>query len=93
MSKSFDMELFLVSVLSGSQATRRRHLKQSAAIQNAIFQRWKLANPWTWRVKQLLWFMNNALIGRSPATRYRYWLTIKLIALKLEKKFHRCSHP
>jgi len=34
MSKPFDMELFLAGVLTGSHATRQRHLRQAKIIRN-----------------------------------------------------------
>ena len=40
MSTAFDMELFLSGVLTGSHATRKRHLQQAKAIQIAIAERW-----------------------------------------------------
>jgi len=39
MSKPFDMELFLAGVLTGSQATRKRHLRQAKIIQAEIAER------------------------------------------------------
>lgn len=46
MSKPFDMELFLSGVLSGSHATRQRHIRQAKIIQAEIAERWKLETPW-----------------------------------------------
>ncbi|RJX76301.1 hypothetical protein D3M70_23450 [Pseudomonas sp. LS-2] len=53
MSKPFDMELFLGGVLTGSHATRQRHLRQAKAIQTAIANRWQRDNPWTSRLGNL----------------------------------------
>lgn len=69
MSKPFDMELFLVGVLSGSHATRRRHFRQSGAIKVAIAKRWQRETPRTWQRNHLIWFLDNFLAGRSDATR------------------------
>ncbi|SFP05573.1 hypothetical protein SAMN03159304_05891 [Pseudomonas sp. NFACC24-1] len=41
MIKQFDMELFMAAVLTGSYATRKRHLRQAKIIQAAIADRWK----------------------------------------------------
>lgn len=46
MSKPFDMELFLAGVLTGSHATRQRHLRQAKLIQTEISERWQLETPW-----------------------------------------------
>lgn len=45
MSKPFDMELFLTSVLTGSHATRQRHLRQANTIQKTIAERWQREDP------------------------------------------------
>lgn len=45
MSKRFDMELFLAGVLSGSHATRQRHVRQAKIIQAEIAQRWQRESP------------------------------------------------
>ena len=83
MSKSFDMELFLAGVLIGSQATRQRHVRQAKIIQVAIAERWHRENPWTWKKKHVVWFLEHLLSERSEATRYYYLLTIRLLARRL----------
>jgi len=45
MTKPFDMELFLGGVLTGSQATRKRHLRQATIIHAAIAERWQRKKP------------------------------------------------
>ncbi|QHC87531.1 hypothetical protein PchlR47_04070 [Pseudomonas chlororaphis] len=41
--KPFDVELFLAAVLTGSQATRFRHLKRAKVIQAERAERWQPA--------------------------------------------------
>lgn len=85
MSKSFDMELFLESVLTGSHTTRERHLRQAKAIQSAISNRWHRNNPRTWQQKHLAWFLDHHVNQRAVSTRYYYLLTIYLLTLRLGK--------
>lgn len=87
MSKAFDMELFLAGILTGSLATRKRHIRQAKVIQTAIADRWKIRNPWKWKQKHLVWFVRHRIGTRSDATKYYCWLTIQLIALKLDKEW------
>jgi hypothetical protein len=87
MNKPFDIELFLTGVISGSTATRRRHLRQAKKIQAAIFERWQRDNPWTWQRKHLEWFLNHHMQRYSEATLYYYRLTLKMIILRLEKSW------
>ena len=83
MSKPFDMELFLTGVLSGSHATRQRHLRQAKVIQADIAERWQRETPWGWQRKHLDWFLRSDLELRSDDTRYYYLLTVKLITRRL----------
>ncbi|WP_095144556.1 hypothetical protein [Pseudomonas sp. Irchel s3b6] len=85
MSKPFDMELFLAGVLTGSHATRQRHLRQAKAIQAAMSNRWHRDNPWTWQRKHFNWFLNHHIRERSKATQYRYRLTLEIISSRTEK--------
>jgi hypothetical protein len=87
MSKPFDMELFLASVLTGSHATRERHLRQAKAIQAAISNRWHKDNPWAWQQKHLAWFLNHHVNSYAESTRYYYLLTIHLLTLRLGKSW------
>lgn len=84
MSKPFDMEQFLAAVLTGSHATRQRHLRQAKIIQPEIAERWQRETPWAWQQKHLVWFLEHRLAERSEATRYYYLLTIRLLAQRLE---------
>ena len=85
MSKPFDMELFLSAVLTGSYATRQRHLRQAKLIQSEISERWQLETPWGWRRKHVAWFLEHRLVRRCEATRYYYLLTVRLLVRRLEK--------
>ena len=84
MSKSFDMELFLAGMLTGSHATRQRHLRQAKVIQAAIAERWHQETPWAWQRKHIAWFLDHRLRKRSDATRYYYVLTARLLTRRLE---------
>ncbi|QHA80831.1 hypothetical protein E3Z27_03655 [Pseudomonas mediterranea] len=84
MTKAFDMEVFLGGVLTGSHATRQRHLRQAKIIHAAIAERWQRETPWGWKRKHLAWFLKHRLKQRSEETRYYYLLTLRLITRRLE---------
>ena len=84
MTKPFDMELFLTGVLTGSHATRQRHLRQAESIQAAIAERWQIETPWGWKRKHLAWFLKHRVKHRGEGTRYYYLLTVRLITRRLE---------
>lgn len=85
MSKPFDMELFLAGMLTGSHATRQRHLRQAKIIQAGITERWQRETPWAWQRKHVAWFLEHCLGRSSEATRYYYLLTVRLLAHRLQK--------
>ncbi|MFJ4431465.1 hypothetical protein ACIPZG_10915 [Pseudomonas sp. NPDC089395] len=87
MSKPFDMELFLAGVLTGSYATRQRHLRQAKLIQSEILERWQLETPWAWQRKHVAWLLVYRLGKRSEATRYYYVLTARLLARRLGRSW------
>lgn len=87
MKKAFDMELFLAAVLTGSYATRQRHMRQAKLIQAEIFGRWSLETPWAWKRKHVAWFLEYRLARRCKATRYYYLLTARLLARRLGRSW------
>ena len=87
MNTVFDMDLFLTGVLTGSHATRQRHLRQAKAIQTAIAEHWQRDNPWTWQRKHLAWFLNHHLKQNTQSTSYYYLLTMQLVTRRLGKSW------
>jgi hypothetical protein len=87
MSKPFDMELFLAGVLTGSHATRKRHLRQAKTIQAAICDRWNRDSPWGWQRKHFVWFLNHCVSQHAGSTRYYYLLTLRLLTNRLGKSW------
>jgi hypothetical protein len=85
MSKPFDMELFLAGVLTGSHATRQRHVRQAKIIQAEIAERWLRETPWAWQRKHVAWFLKHRLVHHSEATQYYYLLTVRLLSRRLQK--------
>lgn len=85
MRKIFDIELFLAGVLTGAHDTRVRHIQQAKLIQAAISKRWQRDNPWTWRRKHLVWFLEEQKNSHATSTRYHYLLTVNLLTLRLGK--------
>ena len=83
--QSFDMELFLSAVLTGSHETRQRHIRQAKIIQAEISERWHRQTPWAWQKKHVNWFLEHRLNRRREATRYYYLLTVRLLVRRLEK--------
>ncbi|MEK2611094.1 hypothetical protein WLF18_18460 [Pseudomonas shirazensis] len=87
MIMSFDMEVFMTGVLTGSHATRQRHVRQAKIIQAEIAARWQRETPWVWQRKHVAWFLDHRMSQRSEATRYYYVLTVRLLARRLEKSW------
>ncbi|MDD2008650.1 hypothetical protein NPS38_05460 [Pseudomonas putida] len=85
MRETFNIELFLSGVLTGSKATQHRHLQQARIMQAAIQQRWQRDNPWTWQAKHIRWFLAKYLQDHSVSTRYYYQRTIQLIRKRMDR--------
>ncbi len=85
MTKPFDMEIFLEGTLTGSHATRQRHLRQAKNMQAAISRRWQRDNPWRWQPKHINWFLKLYSEKHSRASTYYYQLTANLIKDRLKK--------
>jgi len=73
----------MASVLTGSHATRKRHLRQAKAIQAAIANRWHRENPWTWQQKHLEWFLTMQTHQNAQTTRSYYLRTARLVVARL----------
>lgn len=84
MTKTFDMAAFLSGALTGSYATRQRHLRQARITQAAVANRWQKDTPWCWKRKHLDWFLQHCLTQRSNSTKYYYLLTVRIITGRLE---------
>ncbi len=82
---SMCMKAFLGGVLSGSPETKKRHIMQATCIQQAIAERCQRDNPKQWKLKHIHWFLDVHLKDSSPETRYRYWLTMRVIFLRIGK--------
>lgn len=82
---SICMKAFLGGVLRGSAHTKNRHIMQATCIQQAIAERWQRHHPEQWRLKHIHWFLDIHLKNSSQETRYRYWLTLQVILVRLGK--------
>ncbi len=75
----------LVRRLPGSRrGTVRAHVERAGRIGEAIWRRWQVG-PYQWRAKHVRWFLTTQTDSLSPSTRYRYWLTIRALAVALER--------
>lgn len=79
------MKTFLGGVLSGSPETKKRHIMQATSIQQVIAKRWQRNHPEQWKLKDIHWFLDVHLKNSSQETRYRYWLTLRVIFLRIGK--------
>nr|WP_244655851.1 MULTISPECIES: hypothetical protein [unclassified Pseudomonas] len=83
--RGFRYGISLTGILTGAHTTRRRHLRQANAIQEAISDRWHRNKPWTWQQKHLAWFLSCHVGRHANSTNYYYRLTVNLIILRLGK--------
>ncbi len=75
----------LVKRLPGSKrGTVRHHLVRAAYIGATIWRRWHVG-PFQWQVKHVHWYMTEKTKEYVSSTRYRHWLTVRLLILALDK--------
>ena len=54
------------------------HLARAEGIASRIWRRWQVG-PYRWRVKHLRWYLTHVSQTLSPTTRYRHWLTVRVL--------------
>ncbi len=73
----------LVRRLPGSRrGSVRAHLQRAGLIAETIWRRWQLG-PYQWQVKHLRWYLVEKMQHLTSGTRYRHWLTVRLLVLAL----------
>ena len=76
----------LVRRLPGPRRTTvRAHLRRAERIAESIYRRWHIG-PHQWQVKHVRWYLEHATRDLKPNTRYRHWLTIRLLGMALGKE-------
>jgi hypothetical protein len=74
----------LANRLPGSRrGTVRQHLARSGYIAQTIWRRWHVG-PYQWQLKHLRWYLVERTNEHASGTRYRHWLTVRLLILALD---------
>jgi hypothetical protein len=74
----------LAKRLPGSRrGTVRHHLVRAGHIATTVWRRWHVG-PEQWRLKHLRWYLVERTGQCSNGTRYRHWLTVRLLIISLE---------
>jgi len=75
----------LANRLPGSRrGAVRQHLARSGHIAQTIWRRWHVG-PHQWRLKHLRWYLAVRTGEYTSGTRYRHWLTVRLLILALDR--------
>jgi hypothetical protein len=69
----------------------RRHIERAAAIAQVIYRRWQ-TGPYQWQAKHIRWYLEHGTQELTPSTRYRHWLTIRLLMISLDKEANWQHH-
>ena len=73
----------LVRRLPGSRrGTVRAHLQRAELIAETIWRRWQVG-PYQWQIKHLRWYLVEKTKHLTPGTRYRHWLTVRVLVFAL----------
>ena len=78
-------EALLIRRLPGARGTTvRAHLHRARVIASDVYRRWQLG-PYQWRVKHLRWYLEHRTNRFERSARYRYWLTVRVLVIALDK--------
>jgi hypothetical protein len=76
----------LVRRLPGSRrGTVRAHLQRAELIAEIVWRRWQVG-PRQWQVKHLRWYLMERTNHYTPGTRYRHWLTVRVLVYALGRE-------
>lgn len=76
----------LVHRLPGPRGTTvQGHLGRARLVGEALYRQWRVG-PYQWRLKHLRHYLEHRTARLEPATRYRYWLTVRLLVLALKRE-------
>ena len=71
--------------LPGSRrGTVPQHLARSERIAKTIWRRWQVG-PYQWQLKHVRWYLVEKTSHCVSGTRYRYWLTVRLLIFALDR--------
>ena len=80
-----EAEALLVRRLPGARRTTvQAHLHRARAIAADVYRRWQIG-PYQWQVKHLRWYLEQRTNRFEPSARYRYWLTVRVLVIALDK--------
>ncbi|PCH64453.1 MAG: hypothetical protein COC09_02390 [Gammaproteobacteria bacterium] len=80
------MEHLLSRKLTGNRHTKvKEHTRRAKRIAAIIWTQFQVG-PYQYQIKHLHWYLHSQTKHLKPATRYRYWLTIKNILKALNKE-------
>jgi len=66
------------------RGTVRQHLARSQRIAELVWRRWHVG-PGQWRLKHVRWYLLTRTAHLGSGTRYRHWLTVRLLIMALDK--------
>lgn len=73
----------LARTLPGSRrGTVAAHLARASHIGAVIWRRWQVG-PYRWQSKHLRWYLETQTAHHAPSTRYRHWLTCRVLVESL----------
>ena len=82
---AWQAQALLLRRLPGPRATTvREHLERARQIGRSLYRRWQIG-PYQWRVKHVRHYLEHQTGGFEPSTRYRHWLTTRLLCLALQR--------
>ena len=80
------MRHLLGKKITGRRGTRvREHTKRALTIAEVLYRKFQVG-PYQYKLKHLLWYIEIYKKDLATNTRYRHWLTIRIIVSALDKQ-------
>lgn len=67
----------------GSRGGVAQHIRRGERLAAMIADHWRIERPEQWRAKHARWVIEHGLTDVSPATRYHYYRTLRVIAASM----------
>ena len=80
------MRHLLGKKITGRRGTRvKEHTKRALTIADVLYRQFQVG-PYQYKLKHLLWYIEVYKKDLAPNSRYRHWLTIRIIVSALDKQ-------
>ena len=80
------MRHLLGKKITGRRGTRvKEHTKRALTIADVLYRQFQVG-PYQYRVHHLLWYLKTHIQPIKPSSKYRHWLTMRIVVKALDRE-------